>query len=323
MAVMAEMDRFEALIRNSLQDDAALEHLPSGFPDRIVQRVVASSGWEGGCHSRRMPRWAKVAAIVVLMMNLIGFAAWFGASIGDRSHECADMEAGDPETEAISKQGDNTMIARKMATLVGAAMVSVAVPAEELMSEPTFVFLRPETSSFWNTATNSTMEVPIDYPNGATRATLAVSGVGYDRVYSDITDDAFVIELPAATSPETENVYDLVLTFNDASKTTRTAKLGLVQGLSPDAEGITRCLAPSTARVWRKVQGRTVLPIPYGTTSFTINGAEIDTGLGGAQGWYALGKVGAGENASLSIVAGGVEYMASLLGAAGMMVIFR
>ena len=47
------------------------------------------------------------------------------------------------------------MIARKMATLVGAAMVSVAVPAAELTSEATFVFLRPETSSFWNTADNN------------------------------------------------------------------------------------------------------------------------------------------------------------------------
>jgi len=71
------------------------------------------------------------------------------------------------------------MIARKMAALVGAAMVSVAVPAQELTSEPTFVFLRPETSSFWNTATNNTMTVPIDFPSGATSASLAVSGVGF------------------------------------------------------------------------------------------------------------------------------------------------
>jgi len=214
------------------------------------------------------------------------------------------------------------MIARKMATLVGAAMVSVAVPATELTSEPTFVFLRPETSSFWNTATGSTMTVPIDFPNGASTATLSVSGLGYAREYANITDDEYTFDLPAPTSPETENVYDLTLTFDNG--VTRTAKLGLIQGLSPDAEGMTRCLAPQTAKVWQKVKGRAVLPIPYGTTSFTVNGVETDTGLDGAQGWYAIGGLGYGQDASLGLVANGVQYAASLIGGpGGLMLIFK
>ncbi len=217
------------------------------------------------------------------------------------------------------------MIARKMATLVGAAMVSVAVPAETIESEPTFVFLRPETSSFWNTATNNTMTVPIDYPVGATSATLAIRGLAYQRDYLNITGvDEFSFELPAATSPETENVYDLTLTFNDAEQTVRTAKLGLVQGLSPDAEGTTRCLAPSGSKVWNKVKGQTVLPIPYGMRTLKINGVDTDTGLDGAQGWYALGKIEPNETVTLSGVAGDVEYAASLLGGgAGLMMILR
>ncbi len=214
------------------------------------------------------------------------------------------------------------MIARKMATLVGAAMVSVAVPAAELTSEPTFVFLRPETSSFWNTATNNTMTVPIDYPAGAKKATLQVSGLGYSCSYANITGPEYTFDLPAVTSPETENVYDLTLTFDNGVE--RTAKLGLVQGLSPDAEGTTRCLAPSGSRVWNKVKGQAVLPIPYGMTSFKINGQETDTGLEGAQGWYALGKIDPNESVSLSMTADGKEYMASLLGGgAGLMMILR
>ena len=215
------------------------------------------------------------------------------------------------------------MMARKMAALVGAVLVSVVVPATELMSEPTFVFLRPETSSFWHTATNNQMTVPIDYPSGATSATLAVRGAGYRRDYPDITEvDEFRLELPAVTSPETENVYDLTLTFDDG--TVRTARLGLVQGVSPEAEGMTRCLAPSGSKVWNKVTGQAVLPIPYGMRTLKINGVDTDTGLDGAQGWYVLGKIVPNETVTLSGVAGDVEYTASLLGGgAGLMLIFK
>ena len=214
------------------------------------------------------------------------------------------------------------MIARKMATLVGAAMVSVAVPAQELTSEPTFVFLRPETSSFWNTATNNTMTVPVDFPSGASSASLSVSGVGYSKEYVGITAKEFTFELPAPTSPETENVYTLTLRFDNNVE--RTAKLGLIQGLSPDAEGTTRCLAPPTAKVWSKVKGRAVLPIPYGTTSFKVNDVDVDTGLKGAQGWYAISGLDGDSNASLSLIANGVQYAASLIGGpTGLMLIFR
>ena len=213
------------------------------------------------------------------------------------------------------------MIARKMAGLVGAAMVSMAVPADEITSEPTFVFLRPETSSFWNTATGSTMTLPIDYPAGAKSATLEVRGVKYHRLYENLTDASFELQLPEPDAPENENVYDLALTFDDG--TVRTAKLGLIQGQSLDAEGTTRCLAPENAGVWNEAYRRAVLPIPCGTTSFTLNGKEVETGLNGAQGWYAI-KGRNGEKYSLSLMADGVKYLAELIGYGdGMMVIAR
>ena len=219
------------------------------------------------------------------------------------------------------------MIARKMASVVGAAVVSVAVSANELTSEPTLVFMRPETSSFWNTATNNVMTVPVDFPAGATRATLTVSGLKYLATYPDIMKgtDSFTFELPAADGPQTENVYDLLLVFDDGTE--RKAKLGLIEGLSPNAEGTTRCLAPVNGRVWERVKGRAVMPIPYGTTSFTVtvNGEQRtdDTGLGGAQGWYALGVKG-GEKVSLSLIANGLSYSAALTGTSdGTMVVFQ
>ena len=252
--MVKETDRLGERIRDALRDPAAALHVSDDFTRRLDAAVRPATG----VMRLRLSRGAKVAAAVALMASFAGLAAWVGVAVlGPAPGGDAAAVPADRETEAISRQGENTMIARKMATLVGAAMVSVAVPAEELTSEPTFVFLRPETSSFWNTATNSTMTVPIDYPRGARAATLSVRGLGYEQTYAGITEATFTFELPAPTSPETENVYDLTLAFDDAAATVRTAKLGLVQGLSPDAEGTTRCLAPATAKVWRTWSFRT------------------------------------------------------------------
>lgn len=317
--MVEQKDRFGELIGDALRDEAARCHLPSDFTKRLLHGRAR-------CPQRAaegLPRWLKVAASIAAMASFVSLAAVVGRVILNApEQEAPSTVPSDPETEIISNQGENTMIARKMATLVGAAMVSVAVPAAELTSEATFVFLRPETSSFWNTATNNTMTVPIDYPTGATSAALSVRGLGYHCVYRDIRANEYTFELPAATSPETENVYDLTLTFDNGVE--RTAKLGLVQGLSPDSEGTTRCLAPSGSRVWNKVKGQAVLPIPYGMKTLKINGVDTDAGLDGAQGWYALGKIEPNETVKLSGVAGGVEYAASLLGGgAGLMLIFR
>ena len=318
--MVGQKDRFGELIGDALRDNAAHCHLPSDFTRRLLR---------GSGVSPLRPRWLKVAASLAAMASFVALAAVVGRVVLNAPEtEVSSSVPSDPETEVISNQGENTMIARKMATLVGAAMVSVAVPAETIESEPTFVFLRPETSSFWNTATNNMMTVPIDYPAGAKKATLQVSGLGYSCSYANITGAEYTFDLPAATSPETENVYDLTLSFynesGDPVAEPRTAKLGLVQGLSPDAEGTTRCLAPAGSKVWNKVKGQAVLPIPYGMTSFKVNGIDTDTGLDGAQGWYALGKIDPNEPVSLSMTADGKEYIASLLGGgAGLMLIFK
>ena len=315
-------DAFGEMISAALRDRAAERHLPPWFARRLAAPAR---------------RWWKVAASVAAMVSFVAFAAYVGvvgrdalssdAEVGRHDAAVRSSASQAEESNVILQEGGNTMIARKMAGVVGAAVVSLAVSATELTSGPTLVFTRPETSSFWNTATNNVMTVPIDFPAGATRATLTVSGVGYSSTYGNIEKgtDSFTFELPRANSPQTENVYDLLLTFNDGTE--RRAKLGLIEGLSPDAEGTTRCLAPADGRVWGRVKGgRAVLPIPYGTTSFsvTVNGEPraADTGLNGAQGWYALG-VKPGDNVSLSMIANGLSYSASLHGALGFMLIVR
>ena len=291
------------------------------IPEGTVKfRLFAARKALAGMLSEQMKR--PVVRMLLLFLGLGAFAAtaYFGGSalLKDDSITASQETPIPTDNQDVFdvKEGENMIMTRKVASLVGASLLAVASPGTEIESEETFVFLRPETSSFWNTATNSTMSLPIDYPNGATKAKLEVTGVGYSKVYENITSDSFDIELPVPDSPQTENVYDLTLMFNDG--TVRTAKLGLIQGLSPDSEGSTRCLAPSEGAVWNAVKKRAVLPIPYGTTSFTmsVNGGEVtnvDTGLNGAQGWYAI-KSATGDSVSFSLVANGMNYAATLLG---------
>ena len=206
---------------------------------------------------------------------------------------------------------------KRKALLSALSVLAVGVAsAVESMSNETFVFLRPEESSFWRTATNAVVTLPIDYPEGASSATLTVRGLKYERVVQNLTAPSFDLALPTPTSPETENVYDLTLEFDNGTE--RSAQLGLIQGLLPDAEGATRCLAPAGGMAWNRTRSRAVLPIPYGTETFsvTVNGQQrvYETGLDGAQGWYALGGIRRHDTVALACVTNGVTCQATLLG---------
>ena len=232
-----------------------------------------------------------------------------------------------PDTQRLStnhpNQGDYTMskTKRPFCILHSALCIALAVVAASASagdtSESATIFIRDEIFSFWRTATNSTVTLPIDFPEGTSSATLTVSGAGYHQVYSNLAAGSFDLVLPEATSPDTENVYDLALAFNDG--TVRTAKLGLIKGLADNAEGTTRCIVPSSARAWPKAKRRAVLPIPYGTTSFAVSldGGEAvvtDTGLGGAQGWYVLSPISGDRQFSLSLASPFGDFAATLLG---------
>ena len=166
--------------------------------------------------------------------------------------------------------------------------------------------------------------MPIDWPEGASAATLTVTGLGYSHVYTDISGESYTFDLPDAVDSQTENVYDLTLAFDDTAKTVRTAKIGLIAGLCPDNEGKTRCLAPQGTRKWNKVKGgRAVLPIPYGTKSFTVGGVEKVSELGGAQGWYALDGLVPGQATELTLSTDEGDYSASLFGVGGILLLVR
>lgn len=317
-----EACRLEAAMR----DPAAWPKPPEGFSRRCheaLRNARLAASWGPSLRGRWLARPAKAAAAIAAVLALGGFAAWLAAGSRPGTEDVAPAELPvDCETEIITKESEVNMIARKAAGIVGAALTTLAVGSTEMTSEPTFVFLKPETSSFWHTATNSTMTVPVDFPAGATSARLRVSGDRYEKTYEGLSEGEFTFDLPPADGADTENVYDLSLVFDDAGGTERTAKLGLIQGLSPDAEGVTRCIAPANGSLWQKARTRAVLPIPYGTASVNVNGVETPTGLDGAQGWFAL-PIKAGSATTLSIIANEVESAATLLGGGTFMVIFK
>ena len=200
-------------------------------------------------------------------------------------------------------------ILRRCRLIVGfVTILSASLFADTGDSNRAVVLLRPDETSFWRTATNSVIAVPVDMPPMATSAILTVRGVKYGKEYEISSSGDFIVSLPPAVSAKAENVYDMTLAFNDG--TVRTAKLGLVQGYAAGSgEGaVTRVLAPKGDTKWKGAHRRTVLPIPYGMTSLTVNGVVTDTGLGGAQGWYAL-AIAPDQTAVLSAEAGDAELL--------------
>jgi len=323
----AETRRVEAALRSP----GGWPKSPAGFEERCLAAIRAARALAPRrSHAGKI--W-KIAASLAVAAAMSGLAAWIAVEAVRGADGGADVveTVVDAETEAISKEGKDMILARKAAGIVGAAIVSLSVGAQAIESEPTFVFLRPETSSFWHTATNSAMTIPIDFPAGASSATLAVRGLKYNESYelakSDLANNGYntgyySLQLPPACDQETENVYDLTLTFNDDAATMRTAKLGLVTSYAAGNEAVTSVIAPSEGNVW-KAKKRAVLPIPYGTTSFKVDNVETPTGLDGAQGWFVL-PLKSGVTTALSLIADGKTYDASILGGStGMFVIFR
>lgn len=209
---------------------------------------------------------------------------------------------------------------RQTAILLGALLLASTLSAIE--SARTFVFLQPEASSFWRTATGSKMNISVDFPDGATCATLTIRGLGLNASYDiEAGTSSFDLSLPEPTRPSEEDVYELTLAFDNG--VSRTARLGLLQGRIQGAVGQARCLVSDTEKAWKLVERRAVIPIPFGTTSFEVNGVLTDTGLDGAQGWYAISGVSFDNIADLTLVADGISHVASLRGPKGMVIAVR
>ena len=207
---------------------------------------------------------------------------------------------------------------KRGALVVAAGFLSVsAFAAAEATSDCAFIYVDTAESSFWRTATNNTISISVDYPAGATSAALAVTGAGYSKTYENVPEGLYDLALPAAMSPETENVYDLTLTFDAGDPVS--AKVAVIAGATDGASGTARCVEKTTSRKWSKVSPEhAVLPVPFGATVLTVNGEAVDPGLDGARGWTVLSPVAIGSEYVLSLETGSGEFAsADLVGAGG------
>lgn len=150
------------------------------------------------------------------------------------------------------------------------------------------VLLLPQSSILWRTAPSGEFELPVILPDGATSATLAVTGSGYRRTYAGLKDGMFVLSLPAASSADCEDVYDLVLTFDDAKATEFRAKLAVVAGMS-QGDSASADVRKAASRKWPHVVSKAVLPIPAGTGSLSAGGKETVFAPADTPGWFLLG----------------------------------
>ena len=187
------------------------------------------------------------------------------------------------------------------------------------------LLLFKESGSFWHTATNSTITVPIDFKDGAASATLTVRGSTYQHVYEGITTNAFTFSLPSADDIAHEDVYELSLVFDNGME--QKARLGLPCGLMAGTEGSTRCMPESSAR-WPNTYGNGLIPVPADTTALSVDGSPVTDetpGFTGAQGWLALGEVEKGTTVDVALSEGGQATQRTLIGAVieGFMMIFR
>ena len=179
------------------------------------------------------------------------------------------------------------------------------------------VALDTKPSAFWRTAVTSTVTIPVDYPQGATVATLAVTGLSHKAVYV-VTEGNFSLQLPEPTSPEVEDVYDITLSFDNGVM--QKASIACVAGASHGgtASGV-RVLFAKDSRKWQRVRGwRAVLPLPYGMRSFIIDGNSIDAGLDGAAGWYAFGPLETPRSYALSMTDSDFNVFETTLFGAGL-----
>ena len=184
-------------------------------------------------------------------------------------------------------------------------------------SPSALVFVNPSTSSFWHTAFDNILSLPIDYSDGAATATLTVTGVGYEASYSGITGETFDLTLPEATTAAAENTYALTLAF-DTGRTV-TARVSVLAGLADGGSGSTRCVT-SAHRAWkRSTDRRMTVPVPFGTTSLSLNGESVETGLDGAQGFCTVSTL----PANLTLSVGENAYAAGIALPSGLFLLIR
>lgn len=203
------------------------------------------------------------------------------------------------------------------------ALLAAMVLAMVVAAGASDVFMLPAANRLWRTAPSDCFEVPVFMPAGASSATLVVTGNGYRREYAGLADGMFPLSLPAADSAETENVYDLELTFNDSAATTRHATLAVVRGAS--ASGMAEAeVRTAGSHKWPDVAAKAVLAIPSGVDAISVNDQAVGASLWQSPGWFLLATQ-VGSTYDVALTAGGDPLAEAILRGvlSGFSIIFR
>ena len=200
-------------------------------------------------------------------------------------------------------------VTHRIKLFIGIIASLAAASALATASAPVTLVLDTTDTSLWRTAIGSAMEVCWDgLDAAASSATLSVVGRRFSLVLPDQSGTFASISLPPPSSPLEEDVYRITVTFDTGASFTQ--KVGRVLGAAKaPAVGHVAYRDAVAAQGPRLTGGTAVLPVPAGTESISIDGvAPVDTGLGGARGWYLFGPVATGEHhVSLSAAAGDTE----------------
>lgn len=208
--------------------------------------------------------------------------------------------------------------------LVAGLATCIRGECAESSSSPTAVWVKPEESLQWKTVMSASAALTLNWPSGATSAQLTIEADGAVIAQTNITDtaarEALVIPAPLPATYEEERVLDLSITYRDSGDDTlkeETARLGWVTGVNGNP---TRIIPAASGRPWTSVEKYAVLPIPEETSAFTV---DSEAQVYDAPGWWEWRRIRSGEHA-LSLTAGGEDYLASLFGkGGGLIIIFR
>ena len=205
----------------------------------------------------------------------------FGGSYYVSSKESLLINGGDargmktPDTTKFSVAGDlGFRVVTPCSETLGEAGTLVGGAYGE--SAAFDVFSRADDTYTWRTAPAGGFTVSWAFPEGATKATLSVVGVGYSQTYANLTATSQLLSLPAAAEGS-ENVYTLTLTFDNGDE--KTATLGRIRGSVQGDTATVRYVAPAT-RSWGYASRLNVFTVPTGENSLAVDGGDAETVVG-------------------------------------------
>ena len=214
---------------------------------------------------------------------------------------------------------------RKLLLMAGVVSAFVQAFGASATSATSVVWTKPDESLQWKTVMSTSTPVALCWPDGADSAQLTIEADGVVVVQTNITDttarEVLVIPptLPAEYSAERVLVFSIEYRDGDSELLAppSVVRLGWVTGVGGNG---TRVITATTGKEWREVDKYAVLPIPEETSALTVDSEAQDYD---APGWWEWRRIRSGEHA-LALTAGGEDYLASLLGkGGGLIIIFR